>query len=649
MCEKNDYNDKIVSYDISKLNKSAIESFEELIKHSSKYAINLDICLRYLQLIHPKRYTNAILQQLYKNSIKYEPFELIRHGLTLKDLIAYYNKINQLENLNKIPDEDLVGILENEILQGTTTYETKEYWKIELYKKIKNHTKTENTILEKILTNKFKNVIDIILNDENMIALKENNQKYTIKKINNLEKNIEKEVKKLLIHNKTNHKINHKTNHKINHKAIEDYISDYISDYMIQENISLNDEQRKAIEECFKNNISIITGSAGTGKTTVIKAIKYIYDKMYPTKKNKLYIIAFTGKACMVISDTLNLSYKGHYDTTNKKDTIINENEDEQYKNYNEKVGTQIFTISRSTTIKEDDYPKLLIVDEASMIGYENMLWCLKLATFGGYHIIFLGDHKQCVPVSSVGMPFNYFINGSSIVKTQLIQVNRQSIQKLKEAIDHYVNKDILLFNDYIQHIELKNYEDMLHFLKDKILKHKDKCIILKPCHANKINNQLLNLIYIERIENKQDVQEKHNSIYYVGMPVMRKKNLYCKISKKYITVNGETGFVASYDENTITINHDKENKNKKEEKTIKVEIKDFSTDYIHNYCISIEKSQGSGYDNVYLIYNNEFYESKNKIYTAITRAKKKFVLISTNKNVLNHKKFIENIHQMNF
>lgn len=634
MCEKYDYNDKIVSYDISKLTKSANECFEELIKHSSKYYIDLDLCLRYLQLIHPKRYTNAILQQLYKNSIKYEPFELIQHGLTLKDLISYYTKINQLENLNKIPDEDLVDILENEILQGTTTYETKEYWKIELYKKIKNHTK--NTILEKILTNKFKNVIDIILNDENMVASKENNKIYTIKKINNLEKNIEKEVKKLLIHNKTNN------------KTIEHYISDYISDYMVQENISLNDEQRKAIEECFKNNISIITGSAGTGKTTVIKAIKYIYDKMYPTKINKLYIVAFTGKACMVISDTLNLSYKGHYDTTNKKDTTIIENEDEQYKNYNEKVGTQIFTISRSTTIKED-YPKLLIVDEASMIGYENMLGCLKLATFGGYHIVFLGDHKQCVPVSSVGMPFNYFINGSSIVKTQLIQVNRQSIQILKEAIDHYVNKDILRFNDYIQHIELKNYQDILHFLKDKILKHKDKCIILKPCHANKINNELLNLICIDRLENKQVVQTKHNSRYYVGMPVMRKKNLYCKISKEYITVNGETGFVKSYDENTITIIHDKENKEKKEEKTIKVEIKDFSTDYIHNYCISIEKSQGSGYDIVYLIYDNEFYESKNKIYTAITRAKKKFVLISKNKNVLNHKKFIENIHQMNF
>jgi ATP-dependent exoDNAse (exonuclease V) alpha subunit len=276
------------------------------------------------------------------------------------------------------------------------------------------------------------------------------------------------------------------------------------------------------------------------------------------------------------------------------------------------------------------------------MVGYKDMLFCLHYALKGKGHIILIGDQKQCAPVASVGMPFSYFVNGSSIVKTELFQVHRQNIMKLKEGINGLleVNK-LRFFPSVIEHIELKDNEDIIEYLKEQTIIHRDRCIILKPCKSTKLNNEILDSITIERREKKQEVKSINLSQYYIGMPVMRRRNEYSEDTGEYVTVNGETGFVKSYTETTITIEHPN--------KTITSFLKDFHENYVHHYCISIEKSQGSGYDTVFLVYDNESYENKNKIYTAITRAKKRFVLISKKQNILDNKKFVVSKHQMHF
>ena len=66
------------------------------------------------------------------------------------------------------------------------------------------------------------------------------------------------------------------------------------------DDIKLNKEQKDAIFNSLKENISIIKGRAGTGKTTIIKTILSIYKNM--NEKGIIDIVSFTGKAVNRIS-----------------------------------------------------------------------------------------------------------------------------------------------------------------------------------------------------------------------------------------------------------------------------------------------------------------------------------------------------------
>ena len=59
--------------------------------------------------------------------------------------------------------------------------------------------------------------------------------------------------------------------------------------------LSLSEKQETEVQEAFCHNLSIITGSPGTGKTTVLKMILEIYRKIHPDKK--ILLMAPTGRA----------------------------------------------------------------------------------------------------------------------------------------------------------------------------------------------------------------------------------------------------------------------------------------------------------------------------------------------------------------
>ena len=78
--------------------------------------------------------------------------------------------------------------------------------------------------------------------------------------------------------------------------------------------------------------------------------------------------------------------------------------------------------------------------------------------------------------------------------------------------------------------------------------------------------------------------------------------------------------------------------------KTAKILFEDRQAEYTQNeleqldhaYAITVHKSQGSEFDTVILplFYGNSPFLTKNLLYTAITRAKKKVVLIGLNRTV---------------
>lgn len=72
-------------------------------------------------------------------------------------------------------------------------------------------------------------------------------------------------------------------------------VVDVIRDTASKLGISLSSKQQEAVDMVFRNNLSMITGSSGTGKTTILNVLIPVYRKMH--RDAKILLAAHTGKA----------------------------------------------------------------------------------------------------------------------------------------------------------------------------------------------------------------------------------------------------------------------------------------------------------------------------------------------------------------
>ena len=71
--------------------------------------------------------------------------------------------------------------------------------------------------------------------------------------------------------------------------------------YQKKQGIILAEKQREAVRRLFEEQMLILTGGPGTGKTTVIRSMLDMYKEMYPEKIVRL--AAPTGKASRQLSE----------------------------------------------------------------------------------------------------------------------------------------------------------------------------------------------------------------------------------------------------------------------------------------------------------------------------------------------------------
>lgn len=66
-------------------------------------------------------------------------------------------------------------------------------------------------------------------------------------------------------------------------------------------NIAYDESQKEAIYAFMENDILLLTGGPGTGKTTIVRAMLALYKKLFPTRK--IALVAPTGRAAKRLSE----------------------------------------------------------------------------------------------------------------------------------------------------------------------------------------------------------------------------------------------------------------------------------------------------------------------------------------------------------
>lgn len=396
---------------------------------------------------------------------------------------------------------------------------------------------------------------------------------------------------------------------------IEDEIKDKIDKYIERENNDsihkINDEQRQAIYNVFNNNISIVAGSAGTGKSiliaNIIRCIKYVYSDTM-----KIGLVSFTGKAV----------------------TRLN----------TEEIGITATTIHRFLNLKDSDIKyevksvpavDFLIIDESSMttlILMSTLFNCLDINT----RIVLVGDIHQLEPVGA-GAPFLELFNCNNIAKTELHTIYRQKHNSILLNNANAIrrgNYDAIKYSDEFKIIECKEDKEILdkvteqiHSLRENGYKLDDIVILAQN---NKVVNEINNMISYSVSKNNK-IQSK---LFNTADKVIQTINNYEKC-----VFNGEAGKITaieSFADKYIV--------------KVRFDFKDKEVIYTNEeisqlrlgYAITVHKSQGSEYKAVIIVLDNKNIDKYNNklLYVADTRAKQKVVIISESENF---KKAVEN------
>ncbi|MDR1540392.1 MAG: ATP-dependent RecD-like DNA helicase [Clostridiales bacterium] len=368
--------------------------------------------------------------------------------------------------------------------------------------------------------------------------------------------------------------------------------------------IELSERQQDAVRSVFLNMASIITGGPGTGKTTVLKVILEIYRKIF--KDEKILLAAPTGKAARRMAESTGMpAYTLH------KSLQLRSDDDD---------GKEI----RAMAKLEENF---IIVDEFSMVDM-GLAYMMLSAINEGARLLFVGDADQ-LPSVGAGNVFRELIQCGLIHTTYLDNVYRQSSGSLiAQNAAKIKNDDInLLYGSEFEFIECETSEEaaqiaMATYEKELEMLEQDlsKVQILTPFRkrGNACSNNL-NEILRERINPPSSDKPEIQS----GLKTFRLGDRIMQIKNKNGISNGEIGFAVEIDSARELILEFSDSR------IVHYNATDCQMLEL-SYATTIHKSQGSEYETVIITILNDFFIMlrRNLIYTAITRAKKKVVLI---------------------
>lgn len=402
-----------------------------------------------------------------------------------------------------------------------------------------------------------------------------------------------------------------------------------------ESDIKLSEKQVEAINVINDNNVCVITGGPGTGKTTIIKTVIDLYKK----QGKKIVLCAPTGRAAKRMEET----------TGSQAKTLHRLLEIGKIKN---ELGVE--NVDYETAPIDAD---VIIVDEMSMVDIFLMNYLVK-SIYLGTKLVLVGDVDQLSSVGP-GSVLKDIIESEQFQVIRLDKIFRQAALSKIVLNAHNVNRgekfitktedkslkeDFFFINEYNQDKILYN---ILSLCKDRLKNYGNyeffkNIQVISPTKRGMIGTRELNKYLQQELNPKENKKEKvsGNITFRQGDRVMQVKNNYDIYWEKREPefeygsgiFNGEFGTILDINE---------------EEKQIEVKYDDGKIAWYayqdleeleHSYAITVHKSQGSEFDVVILpiTASSPMLLTRNLLYTAITRARKLLIVIGSNKIIEN-------------
>ena len=397
--------------------------------------------------------------------------------------------------------------------------------------------------------------------------------------------------------------------------------------------VGLKKEQIVAVKAALEYRVSAIIGYAGTGKThTVGRLAKILSDNGY-----RAVFLAPSAIAAQIAAKRLKIGIP--YATIHRYARILPENEDlgEFAARASGKEGTE-----QQTEKFEAD---VIIIDELTMADLPAMaelLYAIKKAKSKA-HLVLVGDPAQLPSIGPSGF-FQQIANGAipadklPVSKLETIWRAGDEIAVFSQAIrtGKYLDPEENEFKK-IRSLAATtaNIEKISIELKESG-KKLDSVLFLAPTREGRLGtaklNKLLRPIFLE------NGTQIGNKDIYVGDPVVSVKNDYChqegtgqswrrKVrhpERKVDIYNGCRGIICKADETGIWV----EFSGPEGKITVPYTEKEILSWVEIAYAISVHKAQGSEADVVVFVKAGDRVCRRNMIYTAITRAKEKIILL---------------------
>lgn len=391
---------------------------------------------------------------------------------------------------------------------------------------------------------------------------------------------------------------------------------------------SYTEEQKQGIKKALDNNIVLIQGLAGTGKSTLVNAIirvlgGYEYVQCALSGRASSRMAEITGEEGFTIHRLLG------YPQGNKNGFMFHD----------------------ECPLEQD----IIIIDEVSMID-SFLFYYLLRAVKDGAKVIMLGDPGQLESVGSGNIIYDMF-NSGEIPTVSLTQIHRQAsasaiitesikirngtqlVEKEWVGVETRGKLQDLTLNCYsdatntyyniMQAFSSQFYDENFDIMQYQIIvPSKER----GAASVYELNNT------IQELYNPANKFKKEYTIYNKDKPYVLREgdkviNMVNNYKTKPMIYNGNMGILKA-----ITTEYDDA-----EDKMVDVLIIDFqgigevsvSKEYWKNiqlgYAITVHKSQGSQWDNVIVGVDFSSYSllSRELLYTAITRSKKHCTLIA--------------------